>query len=123
MWHWLHQLVNCRKQSVRFDVDISYQSRDELGQLADDLREACAEMQVVVSDAGSVMGQLAEGKFNVSSENKECYVGEFASLLQAMEQMSSQMSETLSKIKMSAEQVMVGADQLAPPSSEEVRYR
>ncbi len=110
--HELQEAVRMMKTG-EFDVDISYQSQDELGQLADDLREACAEMQAVVSDAGSVMGQLAEGKFNVTTENKECYVGEFASLLQAMEQMRGQMSETLSKIKMSSEQVMVGADQLA----------
>ncbi len=101
-----------------FSAEIAYQSEDELGQLADDLRDACSKIHTVVTDAGSVMGQMAEGNFNVSTENKDCYVGEFATLLQAMEQLDDQLNGTLTKIRMSSEQVMVGAEQLAGSAQE-----
>lgn len=95
------------------DVEITYDGQDELGDLANDLRQACAHMNTVVNDAGRVLGQMAEGNFDVTSDVRGSYVGDFETILLAMSQLKHQMSETLSQIRMASEQVNVGAEQLA----------
>ena len=95
------------------DVKIAYQSKDELGELADGLREACDYINVVISDAGRVLGEMAEGHFDVTSDVKDSYVGDFENLLAGMSKLKSEMNRVLSQIKVSSDQVMVGADQLA----------
>lgn len=95
------------------NVKIAYQSKDELGELADGLREACEYINVVISDAGRVLGEMAEGRFDVASEVEDSYVGDFEELLTSMYKLKDEMNRVLNRIKMSSEQVMVGADQLA----------
>ena len=95
------------------DVKIAYQSKDELGELADGLREACEYINVVISDAGRVLGEMAEGHFDVTSDVKDSYVGDFEELLTGMSKLKGEMNRVLSQIKVSSAQVMVGADQLA----------
>lgn len=95
------------------DVKISYQSADELGELADGLREACEYINTVISDAGRVLGEMAEGHFDVTSDVKDSYVGDFQALLAGMSQLKHEMNRVLSQIKVSSDQVMVGAEQLA----------
>ena len=95
------------------DVKIAYQSKDELGELADGLREACDYINVVISDAGRVLGEMAEGHFDVTSDVKDSYVGDFEALLSGMSKLKSEMNRVLSQIKVSSDQVMVGADQMA----------
>lgn len=101
-----------------FDVDIQYESEDELGQLSKDLRETCAEMEAVVRDAGYVLGEMAEGKFDVSSKAKGSYVGDFEKLYSAMSKLKHQLDGTLREIQVSTEQVKVGSEQLAGSAQE-----
>ncbi len=97
----------------RFDINIDYESEDELGELADELRDTCEELKFVIKDAGDVLSKIADGRFNVASEAKESYVGEFEKLIMAMDRVCEQMNETLREIQTSSEQVMVGSEQLA----------
>ena len=108
----LQEAVN-KIKTGDLDVKIAYQSKDELGELADGLREACEYINVVISDAGRVLGEMAEGHFDVASEVEDSYVGDFEELLTSMYKLKDEMNRVLNRIKMSSEQVMVGADQLA----------
>lgn len=96
-----------------FNIDIKYNSKDEMGQLADDLRDACSKIHVVITDTGYLLEEMADGNFNVSSNTKNSYIGEFASLVDSMRRLRDQMDDTLSQIRTSAEQVRVGSEQLA----------
>ncbi|MBR5799230.1 MAG: HAMP domain-containing protein [Lachnospiraceae bacterium] len=102
----------------QLDVEIKYESEDELGQLAEDLRQACAQIHTVINDAGFMLGEMAEGHFDVESRDRGCYVGDFGTLITSMEKLDEQLSATLGKIKLSSEQVMVGADELAGSAQE-----
>lgn len=95
------------------DIEIKYESGDELGDLANDLREACGHMNVVVNDAGRILEEMAEGNFNVTTNVRDHYVGDFETLLQAMRDLKRKMSDTLTQIQAASEQVNVGAEQLA----------
>ena len=96
-----------------FDIEITYESQDELGELATDLREACVQMHVIVSDSGYLLSEMAEGRFNAASKAQECYVGDFANLLSSIEKLSVQMDGTLRQIRMASERVMTGSEQMA----------
>lgn len=95
------------------DVDISYKSKDELGELANDFREAFGTLQGIVNDSGVMLGAMAAGNFNVDTDIEEQYVGEFAGLLQCMRSINEEMSGTLDNIKESSLQVEIGAQQMA----------
>lgn len=101
-----------------FDIEITYDSRDELGGLARDLKETCAHLKAVVNDAGYLMGEMAEGRFNITSGGADLYVGDFETLIRAMNQLNSQLDGTLRQIKESSQHVMIGADQLAGSAQE-----
>lgn len=105
-------------QEGEFDIDIKYNSKDELGVLADELRTTCTELKAVVRDAGYVLGEMADGRFDITSESRENYVGDFATLIEAMDKLSDQMDVTLRDIRTSSEQVMVGSEQLANSAQE-----
>lgn len=101
-----------------FDINITYEGQDEIGELAENLRETSAHMHTVVMDAGYMLGEMAEGKFNVSTKAEDCYVGDFKMLIEAMKKLNSQMNDTLYQIKEASEQVMNGSEQLASNAQE-----
>lgn len=109
----VHQLKN-----GNFDIDIRYESQDELGQLAADLREACSGMKSIVEDADSLLTEMADGHFNVSSNNPDIYVGDFENLILSIDKLNHQLNSTLRQIQTSTEQVKVGAEQLAGSAQE-----
>lgn len=96
-----------------FDLSITYESKDELGELAEDLREACVYMHTIVADAGYLLGEMAEGRFNVSSQVEASYVGDFKGLILSMDKLNQQLDETLRQIRGASEQVMNGSEQLS----------
>ncbi len=95
------------------DVTITYNSKDEFGELASDFREAFDNLQGIVSDSGIMLSAMAGGNFNVDAAVEELYVGEFAGLLQCMRSINAEMSSTLDNIRESSLQVEIGAQQLA----------
>lgn len=101
-----------------FDIEIVYEGRDEFGELAEDLQEACSRMKEVVADAGYVLGEMAEGRFDVSSKMEDGYVGEFKTLIFAMEKLNLQLDGTLRQIRDASEQVMSGSEQMAGSAQE-----
>ncbi len=97
----------------KLDVDITYESEDEFGKLANNLRESCHSLHAIVSDAGRLLTEMSEGNFNVNTDIEDQYVGEFESLILAMRNMNRKLNETLHNINMSSDQVAIGSTQLA----------
>ncbi|MBQ8822595.1 MAG: HAMP domain-containing protein [Lachnospiraceae bacterium] len=95
------------------DIEIVYESSDELGHLAKNFRAACAQMKDVIQDAGYVLSTMANKDFTVQTKAEALYVGNFRALLENMIILSEQMSATLGQIKDASEQVSVGSSQLA----------
>ena len=95
------------------DVDIHYEGKDEIGDLANDLKEVCDHLNVVMDDAGFLLSEMAEGRFNIKTKAEEYYVGDFHKLIDGMRQLNRQMDGMLREIRESSEQVKVGSDQLA----------
>lgn len=100
-------------QDGRLDIEIAYDNADEFGDLARKFREACTQMRTVVTDAGYLLGEMAEGRFDVDSRAEESYVGDFGKLIQSMKTLNRQLDSTLRKIQEASEQVKIGSEQLA----------
>jgi len=101
-----------------FDIDIEYAGQDELGDLAKDLQGACAQLHTIVADAGNVLGEMAEGRFDVDLDERDSYKGDFQLLISAISKLDYQLDEVIRQIRVTSEQVMVGSEQLANSAQE-----
>lgn len=95
------------------DIDIVYESRDELGILAQSFRETCDFMQRVIRDASRILKELAGGNFCIKTDYPEAYVGEFQNILVSMRELRNQMNAALKNINEASGQVSAGASQMA----------
>ena len=97
----------------QLDVEINYESPDELGKLADNFRQACKTLEVIVQDTSYLLGEMAEGNFNVSSNNAQIYIGNFRQQYESISKLKHELSDTLTQINEASEQVASGSGQLA----------
>ena len=97
----------------QLDVEINYESPDELGKLAGNFRQACKTLEVIVQDTSYLLGEMAEGNFNVSSNNPQIYIGNFKQQYESMSKLKHELSDTLTQIHEASEQVASGSGQLA----------
>ena len=99
------------------DVKIEIESEDEVGQLAASLGKTVNRLKeyiVYIEEISYALGEMANGNLNV--ELKQNYVGEFAILKEGIENITSSMTNVLRQIMEGANQVSVGADDLANAS-------
>lgn len=94
-------------------VDIQYESEDELGSLANSMRVMIASFSNIVEDVGYCLGAMAEGNFLVRSNAKENYIADYEPILVHMEQISDVLCAVIQEIKNSSAQVHEWAGNLA----------
>lgn len=97
----------------QLDVEINYESPDELGKLAGNFRQACKTLEVIVQDTSYLLGEMAEGNFNVSSNNAQIYIGNFRQQYESISKLKHELRDTLTQINEASEQVASGSGQLA----------
>uniref|UniRef100_I5AT68 Methyl-accepting chemotaxis protein n=1 Tax=Eubacterium cellulosolvens (strain ATCC 43171 / JCM 9499 / 6) TaxID=633697 RepID=I5AT68_EUBC6 len=110
-----------------FDVDVSYNGKDEIGVLADSIHQFIERLRKIIGDLSENLSQLAAGNFNTDSEkNRDLYVGAYAPLKEAVNSISTELSMTMREIRSSAnlvsgeaEQVASGSQALAQGSTEQ----
>lgn len=95
------------------DVVAKYESRDELGMLANSIRATLKFLQDVIGDVDYLLTGFGNGDFTVSTRIGEKYVGDYKSLLTSMSKLKENLSGTLSQINQSADQVSAGSDQVS----------
>lgn len=100
------------------NVEITYESEDELGTLAVDFKETCEALHEIVAETEYLLGEMAGGNFDVHTTKEDKFVGQFAEILQSMRQMNRQLDETLKQIKGASDQVAAGSAQLAGSAEE-----
>lgn len=97
----------------KLDVSVNYQSRDELGSLADKIRNLTKTLKDIISDEGQLLGEMSRGNFDVHTNIEDQYVGDFNAILMSMRQINSNLSSTLIQINQASDQVASGSDQVA----------
>jgi len=111
----IYELQDAMKKLVAgdFNIQLTYEGKDEYADLGADILAACDKMRIIVTDTGEVLEKMANGNFKVSTSARESYVGDFAAQLESLRTLKYNMSDTLRQIKSAAAQVMVGSEQLA----------
>ncbi len=93
------------------DTELTYQSGDELGVLADAMRLTISSLQSYIRDISEKLGQMSRGDMRITM-NLE-YAGDFVAIRQAIELISSNLNRTLLLINTTSEEVNSGADQVS----------
>ncbi len=96
------------------DVDINYQSKDEMGVLAKEFYETTTTLSRYITDISTIMKEMADGNFDVQLQ--EHFVGDFIKIETSMTKFISDISSTLSQIEGVAEEVSSGASLVADSS-------
>ena len=96
-----------------FDISVTYQSKDEMGQLANAFKNMTVILEAVIVDASRLLSEMANGNFDVRTKAEDRYVGEFQGLLLSIRKLNRDLSSTLGQINQSADQVSSGAGQVS----------
>ena len=94
-------------------TEVTYESGDEMGHLANDMRSMIAILSTVISDETYLLNEMANGNFGISSQAKDSYVGELDSVLSSLDMIISNLRSALLQISQSAQQVAAGSEQVA----------
>lgn len=94
-----------------YDLEIQYTSEDEIGVLADCMREMILFTKDNISNITEVLNKFAEGNFDVEIEDN--YIGEFIEIKESLEKIVDSINNTFYDIKIVTEQVKDGSEQVA----------
>ena len=92
---------------------IVYESGDEMGNLADDMRSMITTLTTVIRDEIYLLNEMAEGNFEINSQAEDSYVGELNSVYSSLNKIIGNLRDTLLQISQSAEQVAAGSEQVS----------
>lgn len=112
----LKELANRLETFAQGDLDSPFPEhhiKDEVAEMIDESKKMADTLKLIITDAGNIMGAMAEGNFTVTSGIAEKYVGRFSALKEAMSKMNHQMNGTLKNVTEASEQVKAGAENLA----------
>lgn len=111
----LHQLEKAAEQIVGgdFDIQVTYQSKDELGSLANAFKNMTSILEEVIADASRLLQEMSDGNFDVRTQAEERYVGDLQGLLLAIRKLNRDLSSTMGQINTSADQVASGSEQVS----------
>ena len=98
-------------QEGRLDLQMDYQSENELGELAKTLEDSVGLIHSYVEDINRIMGQLSQGNFDVATSTP--YIGDFQSIESSLNSFTSTISETLGSIVQTQGRVSSNAGQLS----------
>lgn len=111
----VQEIESCMTSIAQGDlkVDVKYESRDELGSLADNMRTMTTFLRDVIGDMDQLLASYGNGDFTATSKISEKYVGDYKSLLTYMTKLQQSLSGVFLQINQSADQVSAGSDQVS----------
>ena len=94
-----------------FEIDIIYESKDELGKVSDSIRKMEQNIKLIIKDTFIVLDEVSLGNFDV--EPKVEYVGMFKYIEESLHKITNKLSETMFQINASSEEVQSASEQVA----------
>lgn len=94
-------------------VQITYESDDEMGSLANNIRHTVDKLSFIIKDLDYGLAAIAKGDFTKTSANDKMYTGVYASLAELTYTIMIDLTNTVKRINAAAEQVSDGSDQVA----------
>jgi methyl-accepting chemotaxis protein len=97
-----------------FDININYESKDELGELSNIMRQMSDEINEVINDTVRILEEIACGNFNVKPEVE--YIGVFENIEKSVLRITNDLSETMSQINLASKELESASEQVASRS-------
>ena len=97
----------------KFDISVDYESKNELGEMAQALRDSQNCLKAVVDEVAYLMTEMAKGNFALQFKDEDIYVGGLIPMREAIRDINHNLSDTLTQINLSAEQVSAGSEQVS----------
>ncbi len=88
-------------------------TQDETGMVYQATFKITNNFRTIVNDQSKILSEIAQGNLNVESEHPEAYIGGFKPLLESLEKIVVDLTDTMYQIYQGSEQVANGADQVA----------
>ncbi len=92
-------------------VEIDYESDNEIGKVASQLRKAVESLIKYIDEIQNTMSTMASGNFNINFD--ENFDGDFRAIQTAIESFSQQISDSMTEIMEVSDMVSDGANQIA----------
>lgn len=89
------------------------ETKDEISDLIDSAHAMAERLHNIISDAGRLMGEMADGNFAIATEHEDQYTGAFNALLLGIRNMNRQMNSTLKGVEDASKQVAEGSANLS----------
>lgn len=89
------------------------ESLEEPKLLTESTKNLTESLKVLIGDMDYVLDGLSKGDFSVESKNRDAYIGDFSSMIVSVKKLKEKLSKTLRTIQESANQVVVGSNQMA----------
>lgn len=93
------------------DVDVQVQTNDEIGTMADSVRQAVTMLKDIIGDISRILTEMSNGNLAVSVQGN--YIGDLNPIRTALESIITALNSTMGQIGQSSEQVATGADQVS----------
>ena len=97
----------------RLDAEITYESKDELGELADSIREVQVTLGAYVREISETLEVIASGDLTKDFNQITDFRGEFGSIKASFVRILKEFNITLGKIREGAMDVDTGSDEIA----------
>lgn len=112
----LRQMSERLKTFAEGDLDSEFpehDAKDEVAEMIETARKMADNLNVIISDSGKLLNEMADGNFAVATEHEERYTGKFNDLLVGIRNMNRKIDESLRQVEETAEQVSLGSGNMA----------
>ena len=112
----LQQMSERLKTFAEGDLDSEFpehDAKDEVAEMIETARQMADNLNVIISDSGKLLNEMADGNFAIATEHEERYTGKFNDLLVGLRNMNHKIDESLRQVEETAEQVSLGSGNMA----------
>ncbi|EEP56021.1 methyl-accepting chemotaxis protein [Clostridium butyricum] len=109
----VQQILNASEQISKgnLDVDIEYNSKDELGLLAESMKETIAVLKLYIYNISEVLDRVSKGDMTAKVEME--YIGDFDKIKNSINNITSSLATMISKINLSATEMTNTSSQIS----------
>lgn len=112
----LQQISERLKTFAEGDLDSEFpehDAKDEVAEMIETARQMADNLNVIISDSGSLLNEMADGNFAIATDHEERYTGKFNDLLIGIRNMNRKINDSLHQVEETAEQVSLGSGNMA----------
>ena len=112
----LRQMSERLKTFAEGDLDSEFpehDAKDEVAEMIETARKMADNLNVIISDSGRLLNEMADGNFAIATDHEERYTGKFNDLLIGIRNMNRKINDSLHQVEETAEQVSMGSGNMA----------